>query len=301
MTQTIKRAIWSFWTKPFQTHRKAAWLSKKHHLLSWVLSFERARKHYPETVLITDDDGARMLIDQLGLEFGTVSTDLNALKTHDPDWWVSGKLYAYRTQGQPFIHLDSDVFLWKPLPKQVTSAPIFAQSPEYFSFGDTTSWYRPEICTAKINSNNGWLPAEWNFYVTNRGNEAVSCGILGGNRVDFINYYADTAIQLLESRDNQFAFSLLNKRIDSLLIEQYFLAACIAYHQSETTSSYHDIDIQYLFNSPEEAFTAQKAKEVGYTHLIAESKQNQSLTAHLERRVAQDYPEIYERVLNKLS
>lgn len=66
-------------------------------------------------------------------------------------------------------------------------------------------------------------------------------------------------------------------------------------------SSYHDIDIQYLFNSPEEAFTAQKAKEVGYTHLIAESKQNQSLTAQVERRVAQDYPELYERVLNKLS
>lgn len=296
----MNRAVWSFWSKPFQTDRKSFWFSEKHHLLSWILSFEKACQHYPETVLITDDDGAHMLVDGLGLEFETVSTELNVLATKDIDWWVSGKLYAYRSQTQPFIHLDSDVYLWKPLPDRVTSTPIFAQNSEYFPFGDSHSWYRPEILTEKLNSHQGWLPKEWSFYVGNRRNEAISCGILGGNQLDFIRYYADTAIRLIESPDNQLGLSFLDKQMDSVLIEQYFLAVCLAYHQKEKTSQYHDIDIQYLFASPADAFTPHKAKEVGYTHLIAGSKRNKVLVDRLERRVAKDYPDRYQRCLNYL-
>jgi len=158
MIQPMRRAVWSFWSKPFQTNRKAFWFSEKHHLLSWVLSFERARQLYPDTVLITDDDGVRMLVDGLGLEFHTVSNELNVLNTQNPDWWVSGKLYAYRAQTQPFVHLDSDVFLWKALPERVTMAPVIAQNPEYFNFGDESALYRPEVYKATIESIQGWLP-----------------------------------------------------------------------------------------------------------------------------------------------
>ena len=301
MPQLIKRAVWSFWSKPFQAHRKSAWLSEKYHLLSWILSFERARKHYPETVLLTDDDGIRMLIDGLGLEFHTVSNQLNELKSKNPDWWVFGKLYAYRAQTQPFVHVDSDVYLWKALPERVISAPIFAQSPEYFAFGDPHSWYHPEICTSKINSNNGWLPVEWESYVINRGEKAVSCGILGGNAVDFIRHCADNAIQIIESPNNQLPLSFLDKRIDSLLIEQYFFAACIAYHQNRTGSLYQNIEIRYLFDSPEDAFTEEKAKASGYTHLIAWAKRNRNLVEQLEKRVQRDYPNRYKQCLKYLN
>ncbi|MCU0526266.1 MAG: hypothetical protein MUF72_15725 [Elainella sp. Prado103] len=297
MPQSMTKAVWAFWSKPFQTHRQSTWLSPKDHLLSWILSFERARRHYPETILITDDDGIRLLVDGLGLEFHHVSNELNVLRSQDPDWWVSGKLYAYRSQTQPFVHLDSDVFLWKALPEKMTTAPIFAQNPEYFTFGDPNSWYRPEICTARINANQGWLPEEWQFYVANRGERGISCGILGGNAVDFINYYADKAIQLIESPENQLALSFLDQRVDSVLVEQYFLSACIMYHQNKTDSPYHNIEIQYLFNSPQDAFSTAKATDAGYTHLIAGAKRNRDLMEKLERRVAMDYPDRYQQCL----
>lgn len=300
MIQSIKRAVWSFWSKPFQTYRKSFWFSEKHHLLSWVLSFERARQLYPETVLITDDDGVRLLIDGLGLEFHTVSNELNALKTQNPDWWVSGKLYAYRAQTQPFVHLDNDVFLWKALPERAIAAPVFAQNPEYFTFGDENAWYRPEVYKATVESTHGWLPDEFNWYVSGRGNQPMCCGIFGGSRVDFINYYADQAIQLVEHPQNQRALPLLpRKTLDSFMVEQYFLAACVFYHQNQEKSVYRDVYIECLFNSYEEAF--REAEKVGFTHLLGGAKRNPELADKLERRVAKDYPDRYERCLKYLN
>ena len=43
-----------------------------------------------------------------------------------------GKLIAYSIQDGPFVHIDNDVFLWKPLPQELLQAPVFAQCPEYF-------------------------------------------------------------------------------------------------------------------------------------------------------------------------
>jgi hypothetical protein len=299
MTELIKKAVWSFWSKPFHADRKFFWFSEKHHLLSWVLSFERARQHYPETVLITDDDGVRMLVDGLGLEFEAVSTELNALQSQDPEWWVSGKLYAYRAQTQPFVHLDSDVFLWKALPDRVVSAPVFAQNPEYFTFGDENAWYRPEVFKATIESTQGWLPEEFNWYVSRCHNQAMCCGIFGGNHVNFIQHYAETAIQMVEHPQNQTALPLLrNKSLDSFMVEQYFLAACVSYHQQQEISIYRDVNIECLFSSFEAAFN--QAKQVGFTHLLGGSKQNPRLADRVERRVAKDYPDRYKRCLNYL-
>jgi hypothetical protein len=300
MTQSIRRAVWSFWSKPFQTDRKSFWFSEKHHLLSWVLSFERARQLYPETVLITDDDGVHMLTDGLGLEFDTVSTELNALKTQNPDWWVSGKLYAYRSQTQPFVHLDNDVFLWKALPERVLSAPVLAQNPEYFTFGDESAWYRPEVYKAIVESTHGWLPEEFNWYVSGRGNQPMNCGLFGGNHVDFINYYANRAIQLVEHPQNQRALPLLQRKtLDSFMVEQYFLTACIFYHQHQEKSVYRDVSIECLFTSFEEAF--REANKVGFTHLLGAAKRNPKWADKLEKRVAKDYPNRYERCLKYLN
>jgi hypothetical protein len=79
--------------------------------------------------LVTDDAGARMLVDGLGLQFTRVSTELNALAKHDPDWWNLGKIHAYHLQMEPFVHIDSDVFLWKRLPPRLEHADVFAQNP----------------------------------------------------------------------------------------------------------------------------------------------------------------------------
>jgi len=296
------RAVWSFWSKPFSAHRNRVWASEKHHLLSWVLSTQTAMRYYRPSVLYTDNVGARMLVDGIGLEFDEVHTTLNAISDADPHWWALGKLYAYRAQAAPFVHIDNDVFLWKALPHDMESAPVFAQNAEPFVPGQ--SFYQPEAVEFALSgATKGWLPPEWLWYrQSGRDSRGECCGVFGGNRVDFIQHYAARAIRLIEDPGNRSGLEALpDKIVHTVLVEQYLLSACIEYCRAHRGSLYHDVAIRYLFSSIEEAFNSETATRLGYTHLIADAKRNPGLTNRLEARVVRDYPAHYERCTEYLA
>lgn len=291
--------VWSLWTKPLNGIRGSGWKSEKDHLLSWILSVETARRHGKTTCLITDDLGAKVLIEDLNLPFDRVSTDLNKLAYSDPDWWAIGKVYSYSIQKKPFMHIDSDVFLWSPLPAELISAPVFAQCPETHHCG--TSSYRCAEFEFAIASVNGWIPEELDYYVPDCGfYKAVSCGILGANRVDFIQHFALSSLKMMTHPRNKDAWKLLtDKNGVSLIFEQQFLAACLEFHNSNSVSPFHDIKISYLFPSLYEA--VHSAKDVGYTHLLGDTKKNPHIVKRLEKKVRVEYPDLYELCLKLLS
>jgi hypothetical protein len=289
------KAVWSFWSKPFEVHRQFSWPSKRHHLFAWVLSVELARRHYPDTWLITDDAGARLLVDRLGLPFTHISTDLNALAQHNPDWWALGKLYAYRMQTEPFVHIDSDVFLWKPLQERLKRADVFAQNPEPIS--PSTSYYQSERLERALRGTiGGWLPDEWYWYRRARDHRAECCGIFGGNRIDFINRFACAALRVIEDPTNRPALALLHdKRTLMLVIEQYLLSAFAEYHKVAAALPAGTIQIEHLFQTMADVWNPSCAAQAGFTHLMADTKQNLLLAARLENRVRCDYPQYYRR------
>ena len=290
------RAIWSFWSKPFREHHRLAWPSERHHLLSWVLSLRTAARHYRPTALYTDRAGASLLVDAIGLEFDEVHTSLDALRSVDSGWWALGKLYAYHAQREPFVHIDSDVFLWQKLPLNVEGAPVFAQNPEPFEIG--RSYYQPEVFEeALLAVADAWLPGEWAWFrASGMQQRGDCCGILGGTSVDFIRHYAEQAIALVERPENQRAWSELTDKIShNILFEQYLLSACIEYHRRRKSSPYRDVDIAYVFPTVDAAFDSDAARRVGYTHLIADAKRDLELARRLEVRVARDYPRDYAR------
>jgi hypothetical protein len=292
------KAVWSFWTKPFRSRGAGGWRSQKHHLLSWVLSLERARHHYPETALYTDDEGAQMLVEGMGFDFGHVSTSLNGLKDADPGWWALGKIWTYASQKEPFVHIDSDVFLWNPLPEKMAQADIFAQNPEHFGHG--ALFYQPEVLDAAIhNVPGGWVPEEWKWYRSNDvAQQGECCGVFGGKHIEFINHYARQALQLLDYPANQAALQAMGDKSEHMiLLEQYLLSACIQYHQQREDSPYRGLTVVYLFSSMDEAFNSEHANKLGYTHLLAGAKRNRDITDKLERRVKMDYPAQYEKCL----
>jgi hypothetical protein len=290
-------AVWSFWSKPFRTRHEQVWLTPAHHLFAWVLSVETAQRHYTTTTLVTDDWGVALLVDRLGLRFTSVSTELEALRDADPDWWVLGKLWTYRAQTQPFVHIDNDVFMWKRLPAHVEDAAVFAQNPESFPTA-AESWYRPAAYARAIRSVDGWAPEEWWWSASRELNQAVCCGIVGGTAPAFLSYYADLAIRMIEHPRNRDAWACLGSPVgDNILFEQYLLAACVAFHQQRPASAYRDITIDYLFESTDAAFDEAIAARAGYTHLIGAAKSNRALATRLAARVRRDYPAFYDRCL----
>jgi hypothetical protein len=278
------RAVWSLWTLPCRLRRGWNWHSERHHLLSWILSVETARPHFDETALYTDDHGAAWLVDGLGLQFTKVSTALNELDSQDPDWWMLGKLHTYRLQQKPFVHLDGDVYLWKPLPPRLLSAAVMAQNPEDVR---NFPWYDLDFCQSIIRDRGeGTIPIEWRRYRTTGSlQQAACCGILGGNNIGFLQRYASTAIQILENPRNRSAFATLpDKKVYNPLFEQYLLCACAAFNA---------VHIEYLFDSLGSA--GAQATETGYTHLLSGAKSVPRIAGRLEQRIARDFPAYYKR------
>ncbi|WP_035354684.1 DUF6734 family protein [Edaphobacter aggregans] len=298
------RSVWSFWSLPFKAFKGRMWRQPKHHLMSWGLSLRLAQEYFPETVLITDTWGKELLVDDLGLEFAHVSTELDRLKNIDPEWWALGKLVAYRMQEKPFIHLDTDVFLWKPLPPSLLSADVFTQCPEHHSLDEAVGPYLIEDLFAKFELP---LPVEW---VWSRSTHTTwfpeeNCGIFGGNNIPFIRYFSQAALDLVTSGKHADAWSTFGDKDGSnMLVEQYLLSACIGYHRSNPQSPFRGISSRHLFPSFAESYNPSLATKAGFTHLLGDAKTNEHATDRLERRIAALDPSFLRhctQVLNTLS
>ncbi|WP_266168804.1 DUF6734 family protein [Dyella subtropica] len=291
------RAVWSFWSKPFFAHKGRIWREPRHHLLAWGLSLRLARRHYPETMLVTDKAGKALLVDRLGLDFDEVSIELEALRDADLGWWALGKLYAYSMQDRPFIHLDTDVFLWKPLPASVASAPVFAQCPEDHPLND---WCGPQDIEAAFAKHRLPLPQEWEWMRSqpSTGFREENCGILGGHHVDFIRYYAQLGMDLAVNPAFAQAWAELpNKSGYNMMIEQFLLSACLDYHRAHPESPYQGIRIKHLFPSFGDAFNPRLTAQAGYTHLLGNAKSHAGVMQRLEQRMQQEDRSFYNRCL----
>jgi hypothetical protein len=288
------RAVWSFWSKPYQARQGRTWRQPQHHLLAWGLSLRQAGKHYPDTLLITDKAGKALLVDKLGLDFKHVSTELEVLRDDEPGWWALGKLYAYSLQDRPFVHIDADVFLWKPLPQGVTSAPVFAQSPEFHPPLDLLS--NPSEVEAAFAKHHLPLPLEWEWS-RSLGEPCYreeNCGIVGGQRTDFLRHYAQLGLKLVRDPANAPAWRELPiKDGFNMMAEQFLLATCLDYHRFHPESPYRGVRIKYLFQNWADAFNPAKSAQVGYTHLLGDSKRDTGVMQRLERRMQSEDRDFY--------
>jgi hypothetical protein len=292
------RAVWSFWSRPFEARKNFGWNRPLHHLLAWGLSLRVASRHYPETVLITDSAGKRLLVDQLGLPFTQVSTELDRLQGADADWWVLGKLVAYNIQDRPFLHLDTDVFLWNPLPPRLLQAQLFAQHPEYPGAHPTHCFGGPHEIEQSFAAVGLELPAEWHW--ARSQDDAFfpqeNCGIFGGTNIEFIRYYSGLSLDLVLNPKYRPAWARLgDKRPYTVIVEQFMLAACAAYHRFHPTSPFRGLKIQHLFKGGWEAFDHQHSTKRGYTHLIGGTKSNPSVARRIEERVKREDLAFYQQ------
>lgn len=293
------RAVWSYWSKPYRRAAGRTWPSPLHHWLAWGLSLRLAREHYPETMLVTDRAGKALLVDSLGLRFTRVSTELESLRNVDSGWWALGKLVAYRMQQQPFVHLDTDVFLWKPLPPELLHASLFAQCPEEHSAIE--QWCAPREIERVFAQHDLSLPAEWEFARSQRldAYREANCGILGGNRTDFIRYYANLALDLVTNSAHAGAWAAFDYKDGlNMVIEQFLFTACFEFHRSHPESPFRGTNMRYLFSSTGEAVNQEIAARAGFTHLWGDSKRDNIVAHRLEQRTRDEDAHFYTHCLH---
>ena len=155
------RAVWSFWSKPYGAATGWGWSEPLHHLLAWGLSLRLARRHYPDTVLVTDRAGRSLLVDGLGLSFTQVSTELERLHDADASLWALVGMAAIMggTMRSPF----TAVIFALELTDDIHALPVLFVG-AICALGVTVLVMRRSILTEKIARRGRIVPMEYHAW-----------------------------------------------------------------------------------------------------------------------------------------
>jgi hypothetical protein len=239
----IKKAYYSYWHGGYQGQPSEYIMDLN------KISLHLARKNFDEIHFITDSVSKDYFKD---LKFDSVSTELDSLDTSYGDVWSLGKIYAYQIaaeRGDPFVHVDYDVFFWKKLTKEFLSKNLIAQWVEEYSYN---IYQIPKLIA---NCPNLYLIKD----IQPVG--AINVGLFGGNDLDFIKNYAKGAISFIMDPANEFFWKRRdlydNGWIKAVVAEQYYLEVSRIYYNKK-------IDVLFEKEWPREP----EAKERGFSHLM---------------------------------
>jgi hypothetical protein len=285
------KIIHSFWTKPFlkniiskgSTEFKADWVNLELYFMSWALSCCSFKRYYPDVVLYTDSLGKKILVDILGLPYSKSHTNLDLMSNCNPNLWAIGKIYTYNLQDEPFLHVDSDVFIWEKFSSQFTNQGIVAQNEEF-----NDSLYRQEF--ENIINKMDFIPADvLKMYQDKNEIRAANTGVFGGNDINFIKGYIQLVLNFIEKNTENVS------KTDSSLInhfyEQYFL-----WVHAKTKK----MKINYLLHNVTNHFDETlnfhliPFKEK-FIHVVGVAKKNSLACEQIMLRLKIDFPIYYEK------
>jgi hypothetical protein len=275
------KALWSFWTGPLRAD--TGWASAR----AWghpaaanaarCLSLLTVREHFPETILVCDSVDARE-VDRLGLDFGEIIVGLDGLANVRPIFWSIGKMIATRMlceRGDPFFHVDGDVFLWKRPPDAWIASPVFAES----IYGLDIDWlgFGGFLEAARQTG----MPAGWDLSV----DRSIALGIYGGSDLDTLDACARIGIEL--STDARYAPLWEGREPMASVFSEEVTFSSVCHGRGVSPS--------VLFQNDRDKWTPGTADRIGYTHLIAWTKKQYG--ARVLRALAQRSPTMYERCM----
>lgn len=290
------KLVHTFWSchKPDLTAllaHKAGWSNATYHYMSWMLSCLLARQYY-DIELVTDSMGKTLLVDELQLPYTNVRVVLDDRMAGQPDHlWALPKIISYSIQDEPFVHIDGDVFLFKPLGHRAETAAVVAQNvevnfPIYHEAMEGIEQYFPYIPESiKIDR-------KTSSYIL-----ASNTGSFGGNDIEFIQYYARQAMHFVEA--NRTAIHHAHPVYINCIFEQYLLH-CLS-KQANTPITYLFDDI-FTFNEylPIAKFSGVPTA-LGYVHPVGPFKQHPLGCKGVARRLRIDYPHYYHRLLKLMN
>ena len=290
------KIIQSYWTKPFHTKAKddwegrkmGGWNHRKYYYMSWALSCLLLKKQYNYVELITDFKGNEALIKLLKLTYDAVRLALDSLNHYHEDLWALGKIYSYGLQNEPFLHVDSDVFVWEKFDNKILDAPLIAQNIEIdFTFD--------KIILSEILEHFENVPSSIpKIFPENL--ISSNAGVIGGRNYNFFKEYSKLSFSFVDN--NQQNLSNVNIGLSNIIFEQY-LFTCLAYEKK--------IDIVYVLHDIGNLYHKYLCDFQGvshrtqYVHIIGPYKKDLFSEQWLEERLLYEFPAYYYRILDLIT
>jgi hypothetical protein len=284
------RIIQSFWSKPFSGKEESdrnlgGWLELNFFYYAWALSCLKFRQFNNEVVLFTDNDGKRILIDELKLPYTKTYVELDQLNHYNSKLWAIGKLYTYSRQDQPFIHADGDFIPFKPFTNSFLKSNILIQSREW---GERVNeLYRPVLDFVRLHLND--VPEEIINPATPQF-ESANFGIIGGHDLKFFKDYCRTAFNFIDKNLN--SLDRIEDGAFNSIAEQYLFYQ-MALRQGR--------QIKFLWPSISPSFEDFVRFHMlpnlsGHIHVAGPYKQDLYVATCVERSLRRFYPDVYDLI-----
>ncbi|MEM9297376.1 MAG: DUF6734 family protein [Bacteroidota bacterium] len=181
------KIVQSFWSKPYLESN----VHNDFFFKSWILSSWQLRQFHERVELVTDEVGYDILIKQLELPYTDVKIILDQISDYPSQLWAAGKLLAYGVQKEPFLHLDSDIYIWQPLDLRPDDDLVC------FHFEKDRDIYQKYLESLK--SYVSYVPECLEHIFKQGANlNAANAAVLGGNNIDFIHKYVSEAFLFID-------------------------------------------------------------------------------------------------------
>ncbi|MCL2649915.1 MAG: hypothetical protein FWD60_02670 [Candidatus Azobacteroides sp.] len=264
------------------------WVSPEYHLMSWALSCLQLKQCYKEVYLYANTPAACLLIDDLQLPYTEVFCTHDKLILPHQELWALPKIYTYRLQEKPFLHIDGDVFLFGRLPESLLNNGLIAQNPEV-----ATDYY---TSTQKglMNHFTFFPPCVKTDFEAPDPIRAVNAGILGGQNISFINEYANLAFEYVDKNIRYLQSINVNKF--NVFFEQHLFYAL---------AKEKNIPIGFLFS---DLIDDNGYKHINdfhdvpflrmYLHLLGHFKQDEYTCIQMAAKLRELYPDYYYKILS---
>ncbi len=199
----------------------------------------------------------------------------------DKELWMKSKIHALALQQEPFVHLDTDVFITKKIKfdfkhcilerKEASYVRHYKQQVEFFSRYTTAL-------------------SHWHKHL----GYSYNCGVLGFSNLELRNDFIDAYYQLEHIyTQNRKQFNPLRQigYEPCIVLEQYNLA-CLLNHKGMKPS------LMLPYNAVKDQ--VQHAKTLGYNHLFGVSKYKNNIIQEIENQLLNVFPYWYNQVKSKI-
>lgn len=282
------KIVQSYWSKPYEVSsdngQMGGWTHKLFHYMSCALSCLKLSEYY-QTELVTDQVGRNILVDKIGLPYQFVKEDLEGVN-YPTSSWAIGKIIAYLSQTEPFLHVDNDIYIWDKFPDKIIQSNLAVQSVEEgYTYNDL---YTRDVIDKFDYVPNPILDCKmYDYKVT-----GINAGIIGGNNISFIHKYAKEAIRFVDSNLNCID-KLLNPNGFNLVFEQ-----CLFYNMARQSNEEITclIDEQMNLEYRELVRFWDAPFHTSYIHAISSYKRHYVIGEQVAQRLWYEYPDYFYRI-----
>lgn len=301
------KMIQSFWSKPLDNllslKYNGGWLERKYYYMSLCFSCLLLKRYYENVELVTDTEGKRILIGELGLPYTSTRVDLDGLDPWHSDLGLTAKLVSLQYQCEPAIYVESDLFLCDRLSPQVESGAVVAYGEIGFAPGELNEFMgfvRKNIPAGNLSAGGSLLGA----------NAGFDLGLLGGNDIRLVSDFAKESLAFLAAsgdvirRDIMSAVKDVSKYwhdphpfdIAIAMLESLLLASFAGRHPGKVNIAYS----RSATNRGKTANFLEMSVKLAHLRIQHNRKRNIDLCVQMEYKFREQFPDYYDRVIDRM-